>query len=459
MNLNSVLSIGTNGLNAATHGTQVASQNISNAATPGYTRREANFEQTALGVKANGTTRINDQFLEKRGYGAKGYSGEADARVKTLAVLDTVFADGQGGVGEAMDAFDAAMSDLALTPNSAAVRQVVMSRGDELSRAFQRTSDALNGARADANSRILTEVAKVNQTLDQIGELNAQIVQAKNLQQEAPDLEDRRDQLIREIATSLPVSVIPDDNGAVTVMLQGARTLVASDATVHHLIASQDATSGAVRIQRETSGVLEDITSFVNSGSIGGTIAARDGALRTAQSSLDQLAFDLTSAYNTQHALGVGLDGMTGRNMFTVNATVAGSAEAFSISSDIAGRPDYLGAATDPLALPGDNRNALALVAVRDRNIGLSGTATAQRAFTAMVAAGGAAARSAVDQAAQASSVMTQIDALRESVSGVSTDEEMINLMKFQRAYQASLRVIETADSMLSELLNLNIGR
>src|SRR5262249_11552433 len=106
MNLNSVLSIGTNGLNAATHGTQVASQNISNAATPGYTRREANFEQTELGVKANGTTRINDQFLEKRNLGAKGYSGEADARVKTLAVLDTVFADGQGGVGEALDAFD-----------------------------------------------------------------------------------------------------------------------------------------------------------------------------------------------------------------------------------------------------------------------------------------------------------------------------------------------------------------
>jgi flagellar hook-associated protein 1 FlgK len=109
--------------------------------------------------------------------------------------------------------------------------------------------------------------------------------------------------------------------------------------------------------------------------------------------------------------------------------------------------------------LPGDNRNALALVAVRDKNIGLSGTATAQQTFTALVAAGGAALRSANDSSDHASSVLSQVEAMRDSMSGVSTDEEMVSLMKFQRAYQASLKVIETADSMLSDLLNLNIGR
>jgi flagellar hook-associated protein 1 FlgK len=459
MNLSSVLSIGTNGLNAASHGTQVASQNISNAATPGYTRRIANFEQTELGVKAAGSTRVNDQFLEARSLGARASSGDANARVQTLTVLDTVFSDGQGSVGEALDAFDSAMSDLSMTPNSDAVRQVVLGRADDLSKAFQRTSEALAGARSDANGRITVEVSKVNEQLDQIGQLGAQIVQAKNLQQEAPDLEDRRDELIRQVASSIPVTVIPDKSGAVTMMVSGSRTLVAADNTVHHLIATPDATSGAVRIQRVTNGQLEDITDFITSGSIGGTIAARDGALKTAQDSLDQMASDLTTAYNTQHALGVGMDGNTGRNLFTPSAQVAGAAAAFSLSSDVAGHPEFLGAAQDATTLPGDNRNALALVAIRDKTIGLSGTATAQQTFTSLVAAGGAALRSANDSADHASSVQAQVDALRDSMSGVSTDEEMVSLMKFQRAYQASLKVIETADSMLSDLLNMNIGR
>jgi flagellar hook-associated protein 1 FlgK len=75
-----------------------------------------------------------------------------------------------------------------------------------------------------------------------------------------------------------------------------------------------------------------------------------------------------------------------------------------------------------------------------------------------MVANGGAAARSALDQSNHASTTLAQIDALRESASGVSTDEEMISMMKFQRAYQASLRVIETADAMLGELMNMSFG-
>jgi flagellar hook-associated protein 1 FlgK len=108
--------------------------------------------------------------------------------------------------------------------------------------------------------------------------------------------------------------------------------------------------------------------------------------------------------------------------------------------------------------LPGDNRNALALVQLHDQTIGMGGTATAQQAFTAMVAAAGAAANTAQRQSEHAEATVAQVDALRETVSGVSSDEEMMNVMKFQRAYQASLRVVETADSMLSELIHMRAG-
>jgi len=462
MNLGDVLSIGRSGLTAAAHGTQVASQNISNATTPGYSRRVSNFEPVPLehggGVRANSTQRVNDQFLERRGLSARAYAGEGDGRVKTLAVLDTVFGDGQGSVGEALDAFDGALSDLSNEPNSQAARQMLLARGDDLSQAFHRAEDALATARADANGRIATAVGEVNNHLDEIGKLNAQIVEGKNARHDVGDLEDRRDELIRNVATQLPVQTLPDDSGAVTVMVAGSRTLVGVDAQVHHLVATTDATSGAIVIQRQTNGVMEDITDFFSTGQIGGTIAARDGALADAQRSLDQLAYDITTAYNTQHAAGVGLDGNTNRNLFAAATAVPGSAKNFNLSSDVLGQPQNIAAAQQTTSLPGDNRNALALVTLRDQKLGLGGTATAQQSFSSMVAAGGAAARSAQDQLDYANASLSQVDALRESASGVSTDEEMMNLMKFQRAYQASLRVIETADAMLSELLNMRRG-
>lgn len=461
MNLSSVLTIGANGLAAATHGTQVTSQNISNAATPGYSRRTTDLEPIPLhhggGVRANGSNRVQDAYLERRGLGARAYDGEANARAQTLSSLDSVFNEEQGSIGSAMDAFDAAASDFAANPSSRANRQALLQKADELARAFNQTADTLSQARTDANGRITDSVRTINQKLDAIGELGAQIVAARIHGNEAGDLEDRRDELVRDIARDIPVNVIAEDNGAITLQMAGSRTLVGADNKVHPLVANLDPTSGDVRIYRNTAGQLEDVTNLITTGTIGGTLAARDGALATARSQLDQLAADITTAYNAQHQLGFGLDGNGGRDLFSFSSPsgVAGAATSMRVSSDVAGQPDFLAGAQDALNLPSDNRNAIALLNVRDTNLALGGTATAQRAFSAIVSDAGVAGQSAATQVSQAGAVLSQIDGLREAASGVSTDEEMIALMKFQRAYQASLRVIETADSMLEELLNL----
>lgn len=462
MKLTDAMNIGRSGLLASSRGSNIAAQNLTNAATPGYSRRDLRLEPVPLdwggGVRAGEATRVTDQFLERRGLNARGLSGEADARVRTLAVVDEVFADGQGTVGEALDEFDAALTDLSVAPQSKAARQVVLAKADDLAQAFHRAQDALSQAHTDANESITSELATTNDNLDRIGELNVQIVAGKNVGDDVGDLEDQRDELIRGLAKSMPIQTLPDDNGSVSVILHGSRTLVSAEGAVSHLISNFNATSGKVTISRETGGQTEDITGFFTTGSIGGTIAARDGALQQAIDSLDQLAFDIQAAYNTQHALGVGLDGNTGRNLFEPSAAVTGAANSFGVSADVLGQPDNIAAAEAATSLPGDNRNALSLIGLRDQKIGLGGTATAQQAFSSMVAQAGSAARSAQDQSEHAEASLTQIDSLRESVSGVSTDEEMMNLMKFQRAYQASLRVIETADSMLSDLIHMRAG-
>lgn len=462
MNLGDAFNIGRNALVASQRGSQVASHNLTNASTPGYTRRVVEMQSVPLehggGVRAGEIQRAVDPYLERRGLAARGFSGESDARVKTLEVIDTVFADGQGSIGEALDAFDASLTDFSVGPQSIPNRQVVLARANDVAKSFTRATEALAQARTDANEAISNDITAVNQKLDRIGELNKQIVAGKNGQMDVADLEDQRDQLVRDISTSLPVQTIQDDSGAVAVVLAGSRDLVSIDSKVHHLVPTSTTTTGRITIQRETSGALEDITNLFNTGSIGGAIAARDGALTDAQNALDQLAYDVSTAYNTQHAAGVGLDGATGRNLFNAPATVTGAAMNFAVSADVAGQPNRLAGASDALSLPGDNRNALALLGLQDRRIASGGTATAQQAFSAMVTAAGSASRSAKDQADFADTSLTQIESLRESYSGVSTDEEMMNIMKYQRAYQAALRVVETADSMLASLLNMRAG-
>lgn len=460
MNLTSLLNIGANGLNAAAHGQNVTGQNISNATTPGYSRRITNLEAIPLqeggGVRANGSTRVQDQYLERRGLGAAAGDGEASAKVDTLSVLDTTFNDSDGSIGKALDAFDSALTDFATNPNDRANRGAVLSKADDLSRAFKQASNELTGARNDANGKITDSVRQVNSKIDEIGALSGQIVLAKANGNEPGDLMDKRDQLIRDVSSSVPVNVIYKDNGAVTMQMAGARSLVAEDGSVHHLVAQTEATSGDVRIYRQTSGALEDVTGLITTGSIGGTISARDGALQNARNQLDQLASDVATAYNTAHQQGFGLDGNGSRNLFAAPpAGVSGAAANFAVSADVAGQPDNLAGATDPTSLPGDNRNAQNLLHVRDQNVANGGTSTLQKAYQSILADAGTAGQSAKTQASQASAVLSQVDELRQSASGVNSDEEMINLMKFQRAYQASLRVIDTADTMMDDLLNL----
>lgn len=462
MNLGDAFNIGRNALIASQRGSQIASHNLTNASTPGYTRRVVNMQSVPLehggGVRTGEITRAVDPYLERRSLSARGFSGESEARVKTLAVIDTVFADGQGSIGEALDAFDAALTDFSVSPQSIPNRQLVLARADDLAKSFTRAQEALAQARVDANESITNDINAVNQKLDRIGELNKQIVAGKNERLDVNDLEDQRDQLVRDISKSLPVQTIQDDSGAIAVVLAGSRDLVSIDSKVHHLVPTMGTTAGALTIQRETNGVMEDITDLFTTGSIGGAIAARDGALRDAENALDQLAYDVSNAYNTQHAAGVGLDGVGGRNLFAAPPDVTGAALGFGVSADVAGQPNRLAGASDATSLPGDNRNALALLGLQDQRIASGGTATAQQAFSAMVAAAGSAARSAQDQQGFAETSLTQIEALRESYSGVSTDEEMMNIMKYQRAYQAALRVVETADSMLASLLNMRAG-
>ncbi len=458
--LSSMLGIGANGLLAQQAASSVASQNATNAATPGYSRRAASLESVGpppawgLGVRMQGATRVLDPFVERRLLGALSADGGAQARAQALGVLDEVAApEGVGSIAEALAAFREALLELSSDPSEPAVREVVLERSDLLTRAFRQAAEAISEARQEARERLEAAIASLGERAQRIADLNQRIAKAEVGGQEAASLRDRRDELLRGMAEQVPVKVIEQADGRVSVHLAGGPALVTADGRVASLRASLDPATDAMRVTLEAAGVDMDVSGLLSEGRIGGLMEARDRDLAEARDRLDQLAFDVASAYNAAHAAGFGLDGVGGRNLFEPPAGVSGAASDMATSADVAGRPEALAAATDPVAGPGDNRNALALVALEEAPFAAAGTATFEQEWAGLVGSFGARLRGARAEAEQTEAVAEQVQTLRDRVSGVSVDEEMVSLMRFQRAFQASVRVVQAADEMLAEVI------
>ncbi|MCB9623958.1 MAG: flagellar hook-associated protein FlgK [Sandaracinus sp.] len=457
MSLFGLLGTGRNGMVAAQGATSVTSHNATNASTPGYTRRAARLEpvlgppEPGAGSRMVGSRRVIDPFVERRMLGALSARGESSARAGALSALDTIFADSSSDVGAALDSLRSAFGDLASHPSDPTARESVLSRARGVVDAFGAASDQLAWAREDANTRVEGEVQEVNERLRRIGELGRDIAKAEVAGHEASDLRDLRDQLVREVSERVPVQVLDTADGGISLTLDGAVSLVSADGEVSEL--STRRVGADVLVEVSSSGARTDARPFLESGRIGGLLDARDGAIADARGALDQLAADVANAYSDAHAAGFGLDGVGGRDFFTRPGAVDGAARQLSLAAGL--NADTLAAASDAAELPGDNRGALALAGVSDALVADGGTRTLMDAYAGLVGRAGMAVSDAYLRQDAASAAVDQVEALRESVSGVSVDEEMVDLVRFQRGYQAALKVVQTADEMLGELMNL----
>src|SRR5262249_23321877 len=159
----------------------------------------------------------------------------------------------------------------------------------------------------------------------------------------------------------------------------------------------------------------------------------RDVDAKAIMGQLDQLAYDVGNAVNNVHAAGYGLDGASGRNLFSVTATVAGAARSLTVDPAIAGQPSLVAASSSATGLPGDSSIALALAQLQNTRLAGGGTRTAVEAYSDIVGDVGLRKQGADADADTRDSMKAQVSQMRESASGVNLDEEMMNLTKFQR--------------------------
>jgi flagellar hook-associated protein 1 FlgK len=239
------------------------------------------------------------------------------------------------------------------------------------------------------------------------------------------------------------IDTVTDPSGAVNISVAGAS--IVSGKQVLDTLQVYDAGGGQMLVRTQTGGTPLTLTG----GRTAGTITARDGGLATLRNNLDLLAGQLITEVNAIHAGGFSLTGSTGENFFAGT-----NAATIQVNSNLLGDPSLIQAAGTAGA-SGDNQTALALAQLGNQKIiGLSNQ-TFNQNYGQTVAAFGQSLSSVNGQAATQQVVETMLRGQRDAISGVSLDEEMTDLMKFQKAYQASARLITTVDDMLDTVLNM----
>jgi len=467
------LNLGTRALQTQQLGVEVAGQNLANINNPAYARQKVAL-QTAptlptligpqgTGVEAIAIRQIRNAILDSQILNELGVGGYWNAQQSALqtgqAILgEQVDRQAQGlnessavdqagtvtGLAAELTGLFNAFRAVAAQPASLPERQVLVHQAQSLATRFNQIAGRLDDLTSQLNQSLQTDVTSVNQLLADIARLNDQIVNAElPLGGIANDLRDTRQQKLEELAKLLPVQTTLAPNGTVTVSLQGV-TLV-SDRNVLEQIETYDPGNG--RLLLRTTGSTTPLDP--GSGPLAGTIQVRDGALAALRTDLDTLAAALITEVNNLHRTGYSLDGQTGTDFFTGT-----NARTIAVHPDLLADPARVQASNQPGA-PGNNTIALALAELADQPIAALNNRTFSESYGQTVANLGLALRTANSQIADHQQVLNLLQRQRESISGVSLDEEMTDLVRFQKAYEASARFITTIDELLDTVLSL----
>jgi flagellar hook-associated protein 1 FlgK len=359
-----------------------------------------------------------------------------------------------GGINGALSDFFTALSDLTNNPAGMTERIAAVAKANALGDSIALTRQNLTSLQQNIDQDLQNSLARLNVVLPQIAELNKQIALGEASGDSANDFRDKRQVLLQEVTKLTGATAREDETGQVTVAVDGL-LLVGGD----RFASFQSNNFNAAGFHQVTyvspDGNAFDATTLITEGKIGATVNARDHQVQNVIDGLDQFAKALVDTINTQHALGFDLNGAAGGDFFAPIATTAGAAADVKVADPVAADPRLIAAAASADALPGDNRNALALVGLRSANVAALGGQTLENGFLSLIGTVGSQVESAQARFDFQQDLLSQTQARRESTSGVNIDEEMIKLIQFQRAFEASSLLVRTGDSMYQSLLEM----
>jgi flagellar hook-associated protein 1 len=429
------------GLLAQQRALDVTSHNIANASTVGYTRQEAtltatnalpvvtnsgaNAGQLGTGVDVQSYRRVRDQFLDLQYRGQNMSLGEQTAKSDALSQVELSFNEpGNNGIANALAKFWDSWGDVANGPEGAAARQTLVDNARDVAQRINDLQTNLAAARqraADEFTSLAGAGGEISRTASDLATTLNAIRSAEMTGSQPNDLYDRRDLLLDQLSTMGQVSVTQSPAGGLDISLGGVQ------------IVDSDDTTGVPTVPAGTFPL-----SFASSpgGRLGALmdLQSATGPIGSYQTELATMAQSLNDSVNAIY-------GATGTNFFTFATGTSGLPE-LHVNEPAISATTVVGG----LGGPADNSLALQISNLRNRD--------ADKRYQQLVTRMGNEVAQASRSQATAQVLTDNLSDRRESVSGVSLDEEMTNIIRFQRAYQASARAMSTTDEMLDTLIN-----
>lgn len=473
MSLLSSLSIAGQSLLSFQSGINSTNKNISNVTTEGYNKETPVFQDLPKsGVFMNKILRSFDLSLFNRSISLnqnlnsdKQYSG-------ILSQVEDIFNDALGsGFSDTLNTFFNSINDMLIKPDDIAARSAFLANAQTLVGKIRSADKSLEDTKQQTALKIKDQVTQINQITEQLSKLNV-LIKTKTLDVESSnDYLNERDRLVKQLSDLIDTKVVFNSDNTVNVFTAKGFGLVVGESYTP-LQFETDVNGNPVVKWNNTN----DITKDIQNGQVGGELKAIN-QINNQLNKLNDFTTVLATVFNKVHSQGYGLDGSTGLNFFTIDPSKSGTKiDASNIYLNITD-PNQVALATNNAYLNSDNTNGQKLLALRDRINGVL-TPTEEtnlksslndsnnydtiknskfsEFYASKIVGDIGAENSYVKQSLQNNQYL--YDAITEkmkSLNGVNLDEELVNLTKLQRSYQAAARIITVTDELMQTILNI----
>lgn len=465
--ISSIMDVGKRSLSNSSTALQTVSHNIANKSTEGFSRQRVDMlamppissgnNQIGQGARAGTITRTNNPWLEKQIQRENTQMGYLDGRADALARVEQVYNEQMNkGLNQYMTDFFNGWRELSANPESTAGRAMVREAGFALAADFKRVVGQLREIQSDIDAQLQTSVAEINDFTREIAELNSKIatieVQPSTY---ANDERDRRDLLLKKLGEKIECSWAEGRDGMVTVTAGSAAVLVSGfENQKLSTLASGERGRMEVYYSSTDNGTKFNFTKQFKGGRVGGVLEIRDDVIEGLLNHVDNMAHTFANQVNAIHGEGFDRYGNKGGAIFDIPLDKKYAAENIELNKTISADLGKIATGSKPDA-PGDNTIANIISAMQSQKVMNGGEATFDDYYNRQVGEIGSLANRANKTQEMQKNSLVQLKNIRESISGVSLDEEATKMIEFQKAYDASAKLIKTADEMFQTILDL----
>jgi len=464
MSISSLLNVSKDAMISYQLAMDVTGGNISNVNTAGYSRQRAVFAATGnvsakaasaqLSVKVETVERMFDGFTEMQIAEQSQKVGAGETKNAMLQQVETVF-DETGGakLNDVLGRFWSAWDDLADRPAGQVERDALLSVAREMTSMFNAYGDQLYALQQNIDDNVKSTVAQINSYTADIASLNSQIGRTASGGGETNRLLDERNVLLKKLCGLVNCQYVDGVNNALNVYLANGQPLVEGEMSHALGVIKGSGSEFHDVVYKEQAG--ESIHPYLaaTKGSLGALLDARDRIIPAYMDKIDDLAGTIMTQVNDIHARGFDAQRNLGGKFLVVEPE-----DSVAYARHLAVNPVIVadsGKIAASATVSGDGEQAAAIAALKDTLIMNGGQATVSGFYASLIGQLGREVADAGRNVEFQANVMTQLINQREGISGVSIDEEMMNLIKYQMGYQAAGKLCQIVDEMMNTLMSL----